>query len=75
VQELMCKERTPMLACVLPIFEFLISRWKNMLDKPGYAHIRPMLEAGLDKCRSLYNEHRFNKTTIFAIGMPYIVLF
>jgi len=69
----MSKERAPMLACVIPIFEFLISQWKKMLAKPSLVHLHRMLEAGLNKFNSKYDEYRFSKPVIFSIGMLFTV--
>ncbi|KAF8531074.1 hypothetical protein JB92DRAFT_2692988, partial [Gautieria morchelliformis] len=39
LQAVMCTEHTPILACVLPAFDSLLSTWTRMRKEPSNAHL------------------------------------
>ncbi|KAF8521700.1 hypothetical protein JB92DRAFT_3275526 [Gautieria morchelliformis] len=59
----MCTEHTPILACVLPAFDSLLSTW----TRPSNAHLRRMIDAAVEKMTSQYNERHFSKPHIISI--------
>jgi len=44
-----------------------------MLADPSKHHLKSMLEAGIAKLTSQYNDHRFTKTAILAIGAVFLL--
>jgi hypothetical protein len=64
----MCTERLPILACVLPAFDSLLSAWTQMCNSPSMLHLRKMLEVGIEKLTLQYNERRFSKSHVISIG-------
>ncbi|KAF8509475.1 hypothetical protein JB92DRAFT_2730090 [Gautieria morchelliformis] len=69
LQAVMCTEHTPILACILPAFDSLLSTWTRMRKEPSNAHLRRMIDAAVEKMTSQYNERRFSKPHIISIGM------
>ncbi|KAF8580816.1 hypothetical protein K439DRAFT_1355822 [Ramaria rubella] len=67
LQSVMRTEKTPILACVVLAFDALISMWKQMQADPTKQHLRHMLDAGINKMTSQFNERRLSKTAIFSI--------
>jgi hypothetical protein len=65
----MCTEHTPILACVLPAFDSLLSTWTRMRREPSKLHLRKMIDTAVEKMASQYNERRFSKPYIISIGM------
>ena len=68
LQSVLCAESTPVLACIIPAFNTLLSTWNRMLADPSKHHLKSMLKAGITKLISQYNEHQFTKTAIILIG-------
>lgn len=68
VQTVMCAERTPLLACVLPAFDSVLAAWKDMRNDPSKSHLRSALDAGIEKMTLQYNSCRYRRPFIFAIG-------
>ena len=65
----MCAEHTPILACVIPVFDALPSAGMQMRADPQKQHLRHMLDAGINKLITQYNDQRFSKTTVFSVGI------
>ncbi|KAF8584719.1 hypothetical protein K439DRAFT_1616520 [Ramaria rubella] len=59
LQSVMCTEKTPILACVVPAFDALLSVLKKMQVDPAKQHLRSMLDVGINKMTSQYNNRRF----------------
>ncbi|KIJ38212.1 hypothetical protein M422DRAFT_50104 [Sphaerobolus stellatus SS14] len=62
LQEQMCKESTPMLACTLPAYECLISALETTRDSTTYSYLAPMIDEFISKLQFEYNEIWFHKT-------------
>ncbi|KAF8589684.1 hypothetical protein K439DRAFT_1612489 [Ramaria rubella] len=67
LQVVMCAEKTPILACIIPTFYSLLATWDHLHADPSKVHLKKMLDTGIEKMTAQYNEHRFAKLTIIAI--------
>ena len=65
----MSAEYTPVLACVIPAFDSLLSAWSQMRANSAKQHLWKIIDAGLSKMTLQYNDCRFSKTAIISIGV------
>jgi len=63
----MSKEKTPVLAGVIPTFEHFMSSWETLARVRGNRHLKDVLETGLEFTKKYYN--KMDNTNAFVIAM------
>ncbi|KAF8232987.1 hypothetical protein L208DRAFT_1269203 [Tricholoma matsutake] len=65
VQQVMSKEKTPILAGAIPSFKRFMSRWERLTEKN--AHLTPAIQIGLDFATKYYKQ--MDDTDAYVIAM------
>jgi hypothetical protein len=61
----MSRNKTPLLAGVIPIFEIFISGWERLKEK--CTHLAPFIQPGLDVACRYYSKTDLSKAYIIAM--------
>jgi hypothetical protein len=65
VQEMLAKEKTPVLAGTIPLIEIFMSRWDVLVEKRPW--LKPYIDEGLKWAKKYYI--RMDQTSAYIIGM------
>jgi hypothetical protein len=63
----MSKEKMPVLAGVIPMFECFMSSWETLARVKENRHLKDALEMGLEFAKKYYN--KMDNTNAFVIAM------
>jgi hypothetical protein len=67
VQQVMSKEKTPVLAGAVPSLERFMSNWERLAAIPDNKHLAPAIERGLSFAKKYYK--RMDDTDAYVIAM------
>jgi hypothetical protein len=62
---MLSKEKTPVLAGVIPVFEIFMSKWETLAEKRLW--LKPFIDEGLKWAEKYYI--RMDKTTAYVVAM------